>query len=1239
MTNDDGSGAKDGAEKAQGDEATRRAREAAKEALTYAIQRAHHQARSIAPVRGQVKDADVAQLRGLLEAIAGCAPAGLEAAAALAGRQERDDTADVIAAVYSRAAAVAHAAGDAAAFDEWLTIAARHAIDDEVLGELAVAREHPDAYCKLVSGRYLFARGKERAARKQWRELGKRPELRSMRKLIEREEKAPRALKDGELPGLWRINGCGLAFYGRRDRWPDGSYATTHCICLVFVPVIPLSAYRVRDSGEGYQILAREQLSGFARGFRALVLAGAALLVAIAIAKSYLNDPDRLARQRVESAVTEAHQLAKTAPEAALQKLLAIEEADLARADAKRGDELGADVMTLTASFIKRPFSRDKLEQAGRLVERYEGLPPSAKQGARPVLRAALYDFLADVGGAPAESDVRLQLLRYQAELFGGAPPAELADRIAKEVLVTVTAQGERWPLEMLEFVLAQSPLTDELTAQVEKLGARLLAQPQLLRDLSPDAFDRWLATAAPSAKRARATREQGEASRKAVTGEKAETAALEAALKAEPWNQAAAVLLAGEAAGAGKLDEATARLTAIGPPGELTREARLLLGQLLAAAGQLDEADALLTSLVAPRLARFSEALAALGRAETTAIKLAQDALRTSPPYDLRQRYDELAGDEAAQEQLVQRWVGEQVRGDAEVRRHQASYEALADVVPASLELGTLKLRRAQGLPDGAARSAMLLEAERAFLGIRAAAQGQDEFQLGLGEIYARLGKAKESEAELGALLAKDQPQLSLAVATLYRTLGNYERGKAVAVSVYEHAAAGPPEKSKAAVLMSLMEAMTSEERASQWLHKADPNDPFVRVSLLEEAASKLKKEGKRKEAAAAYERVAIAWMEQASARNSAAYNNASLAQQSRYLCNGELDALADAEASLEKAYRISGDNALVVGNLSATLLRNAQLRALAKLINPRALPLDEVSANTLLRALFDGPDAALAQQLRSALAASPAQRRGEQLLATYGVLAPSSTEGYQRAFRSASLWRDEAAAAAVVARARAAKSIDTSNNDRAVEEWLSGASVPTFASFYRGEVEPLLAIADDAKLDARTRAAAYLLTISSSDALGTVLGGDEKDLARAVSAAQQVDKLWPALSVHSLAIEALIDQAALASDAAAWRPLRRLASAETVLTQLHQQGHPLAAAVLASPQWREVVARATADRSRPYLDGLRVARLIGDAALVERSKAVLDDKITRLDYELDLVLSPKSPTTKANLSYLDKR
>jgi hypothetical protein len=76
-------------------------------------------------------------------------------------------------------------------------------------------------------------------------------------------------------PSLYTINGIGTSVYGRRDYDAEtGTYVSTLCFCVLFVPLLALRAYRIADAGAGrYYFLGREPLSAFAKSWnKALVL-------------------------------------------------------------------------------------------------------------------------------------------------------------------------------------------------------------------------------------------------------------------------------------------------------------------------------------------------------------------------------------------------------------------------------------------------------------------------------------------------------------------------------------------------------------------------------------------------------------------------------------------------------------------------------------------------------------------------------------------------------------------------------------------------------------------------------------------------------------------------------------------------------------------------------------------------------------------------------------------------------
>ena len=88
---------------------------------------------------------------------------------------------------------------------------------------------------------------------------------------IDLSKKFPKMRPVKSVPELFRINGCGVAIYGRRDYDAETfTYVATQCICLLFIPVFPIRAYRVADAPEGgWYFIGKEPLSGVAKGWSA----------------------------------------------------------------------------------------------------------------------------------------------------------------------------------------------------------------------------------------------------------------------------------------------------------------------------------------------------------------------------------------------------------------------------------------------------------------------------------------------------------------------------------------------------------------------------------------------------------------------------------------------------------------------------------------------------------------------------------------------------------------------------------------------------------------------------------------------------------------------------------------------------------------------------------------------------------------------------------------------------------
>lgn len=121
----------------------------------------------------------------------------------------------------------------------------------------------------------------------------------------ENQEKNRRAAPVTKAPSLFTLNGVGVSIYGSRDRNPeDQSHVKTRCLCLVFVPLLALDAWRVIDApqGRGWYFLRREPLSPFARGWNKTVAVLALLLGLWLGITVYTSTPEYAARTDLKAA-------------------------------------------------------------------------------------------------------------------------------------------------------------------------------------------------------------------------------------------------------------------------------------------------------------------------------------------------------------------------------------------------------------------------------------------------------------------------------------------------------------------------------------------------------------------------------------------------------------------------------------------------------------------------------------------------------------------------------------------------------------------------------------------------------------------------------------------------------------------------------------------------------------------------------------------------------------------------
>lgn len=1167
------------------------------------------------PAAGKVTAEGLAEVRARLAPITARLDepaASPEAAAWLAAR---------LATVYAQAAALAVAGGDEINATRWLEIAEARATGDE-RAVLAAARRDPERYRVLAEGRVWRDGGNPGRAARCWKGLRGDDALAAAAR-AERDAPVPLA-PDEAGPVAWSINGLGTRLFGRRDVAVDRSYTATYCLSLGPIPLFPLSAWRIKPEYGAPRVVARARLSRLARLLRVVPASVLVLGIAIAAVVSYLEDPERLARARLDGALALADVGGGEVAAQALERELRDE---LSLFDDDRAQRAGAEVVRLAAARVPAPFTADQLDAATRVVGRYRALPARAQ----PLAAAELTDQLERwAGQLPVDDGARLELLGLAATPATDSALRRIAAATRSTRLALARARADE-PLDALAILVDDAGPSAELITAADAIVARLEAAPSLLLDAGSD-LDRWRAIShdAQLVERIAQARTRAEDGRRAALADGVTTAQLEAMAKERAWDQAVAFELAERDAIAGKLAAAAARIDRLGPPGLRIRAARLFGVELAAAQGDLAAADAQLTALLRDRVRRYRAVSSALDAAAKAASARIEDELtRGQVPDDVRRRY-EAATDDAARLAVIRPYYDERLMQDPAVVAGRARLADLAYVVHASLTAGGIELRRAHAL-TGAAQAAMLATAERTFLAVRESAGGDFELRLALGEIYARLGKTAASEAELSAALRDGTPRQRIQIAGLYRVLGSTARARELAQEVYDASPApdhdrdrGQPVRYQAAYLRALL-ADEDDQRA--WFLRADPQDPQVQAQLLELDAAALQRGGKLAECAAKF--LAAAKLR---GTRPGVENDVAVDYEQSFACSGDPQALHRAVELIAQVYRANPQDPIVVQNYGALRLLAGLTRVIGRRVDTRALRLGYPDLLELAQTLVD---ASPHPALQAELAADPDLRGARELLSQYTVLAPNSVTAYRGPAQVAHLVGDPAVTAEVLERARHATAIDHADAARDRAKVAAGGFDDRRLEFANATIARLAPELAGHALDARTRAAAEYLTADALLAVGSIRG-DLAALHRSRALCAAAMRRWPELDASLAITAALLDEAGLGADADAWRGLRRTRTSAGALAKLIRDRSPLVDRIHAAPAWAELVRFAPTVTAPPTLSTLRLARALGDAAFEARARAVVQDHEARDAYELATLLDPSDAVAREDLADL---
>lgn len=106
-------------------------------------------------------------------------------------------------------------------------------------------------------------------------------------------------------PDMVMLNGIGFGLYGKRDYHIDTkSYVGTYCFCFLFVPLVAIKSYRVKESlGGGWHFLGQQSLSSFAKIMNWLFVASLVAIVAVILYVRHTSSPEY--RAKVQMAIAD----------------------------------------------------------------------------------------------------------------------------------------------------------------------------------------------------------------------------------------------------------------------------------------------------------------------------------------------------------------------------------------------------------------------------------------------------------------------------------------------------------------------------------------------------------------------------------------------------------------------------------------------------------------------------------------------------------------------------------------------------------------------------------------------------------------------------------------------------------------------------------------------------------------------------------------------------------------------
>jgi len=1011
-------------------------------------------------------------------------------------------------------------------------------------------------------------------------------------------------------PPLITYNGIGTSLYGRRD--PDGdSYTATLCFCLIFIPVLPLRAYRVTElRPNSYNFWWREPLSPFATWYRRIVLTAAALAVVAMAGVSYRDSTSVRARSATERA--EAF-VASGDREAAIDtyEQVLFDAAPVA-SPAEIGP-IGERLATLYLRRISEPFDATEVDRAVAVLGQFESLPPNAwsPEACATLVDAALrwVDALgADTTLALRSSNRLLMALRW---VTVKAQRQRLDARRTELVLKIGASLRADWPLEALEVYATDPHGASDATAEL----AKALRGKCALLDAARPMLGPWLEVAVYSELADAVTAEVREWDRTLADPARASalgggaSAPLAAWVDAYPCDQTAQEALA-KLEGAQDPRAGIRRLQRLGKPGWLLPSTRRALIGLLFEAGEQDKAESLIDEMIAARLPGFRQAGETLRSVSVRRAAMLIGQLESGTyPASLD---DELRGQsEERQREIVDGWIMTSVEHDSEVRARRAEVERHQEALQAALELGAHRAERAR-VARGRERASLLNSALKTFQNLEFAADDYPEVHVGLGEVLYQLGRKKEAEVAWSRAEELDDPAVQLQLARLYQRLGLSERARVIATRLYE---TGPQSQDAALVLARLSDDLDEQER---WYAVADQSLFEVRAGLHRATVRNLARKGRWAEASDALIGFGAKGAQAGEADPVEAELEATLLEMLRFEVSGDVQPLARARDHAEEA-RVAGPRrpeAQLVAVVASENLAMAEL--LAGWLELGLLKVDLHHLDRVYGAVVSGE---LRGSARAAARKSGAFARVIELTEAELLSRPQSADAYLNLARLYLLRDDRAALRALRDKARAQPRFEPSLQSVEADRTTDAAAL--------SELELSISLA----AQATTRAADSPPTLAAAElwmGLATLdhasLSGEEGEFERAVAALRRAEAAWPRIGAR-LPLAGALTRLALARAASRHSTLATMLSAyrregrwDLLLHRALSLGGEVVGELRASPELVEVRTLVAAVRE-PSVAAWVFGQLFEEPKLGSRA---FTSEAARLDAEIRALVEP---------------